>query len=75
MNPSAPRGVGRRLRVGVLFGGQSGEHEISLRSARSVLAHLDVDRYDVSPIGISKDGEWFAGPLALEALERGSTED
>lgn len=74
MNPSVPRGVGRRLRVGVLFGGRSGEHEISLRSARSVLAHLDVDRYDVTPIGISKDGEWYAGPLALEALERGSTE-
>lgn len=63
-------GAGRRLRVGVLFGGRSGEHEISLRSARSVLANMDVDRYEVTSIGISRQGEWFAGPLALEALER-----
>jgi D-alanine-D-alanine ligase len=63
----------RRLRVGVIFGGRSGEHEISLRSARSVLAHLNVDRYEVTPIGITRQGEWFAGPLALETLERGRT--
>jgi D-alanine-D-alanine ligase len=63
-----------RLRVGVIFGGRSGEHEISLRSARAVLAHLDPDRYDATPIAIDKGGEWFAGPLALEMLERGKSE-
>lgn len=70
MNDRGSGGTGRRLRVGVIFGGRSGEHEISLRSARSVLANLGVDRYEVMPIGISRQGEWFAGPLALEALER-----
>lgn len=72
MTESGTAGAGRRLRVGVIFGGRSGEHEISLRSARSVLANLDVDRYEVTPIGISRAGEWYTGPLALEALERGA---
>ncbi|HOU42072.1 MAG TPA: D-alanine--D-alanine ligase A, partial [Promineifilum sp.] len=43
-----------KLRIGVLFGGRSGEHEVSLRSARSVMAALDPDRYEVVPIGITK---------------------
>lgn len=49
---------GARLRVGVLFGGRSGEHEVSVASARSVLAALDRSRYDVLPIGITPRGEW-----------------
>ncbi|MGH7480466.1 MAG: D-alanine--D-alanine ligase A, partial [Candidatus Methylomirabilales bacterium] len=47
-----------RMRVGVLFGGRSGEHEVSLASARSVLAALDPSRYEVLPIGITPQGEW-----------------
>jgi D-alanine-D-alanine ligase len=54
--------ISRRLRVGVLFGGRSGEHEVSLRSARNVMAALDPDRYEVVPIGISKAGIWLSGP-------------
>lgn len=50
----------KKLRIGVLFGGRSGEHEVSLRSARSVMAALDPDRYEVVPIGITKDGRWLA---------------
>ena len=46
----------RKLRVGVLFGGRSGEHEVSLRSARFVLESLDPEKYDVRPIGITKSG-------------------
>ena len=60
-----------KLRIGVLFGGRSGEHEVSLRSARSVMAALDPDRYEVVPIGITKDGRWLAGdPMA--ALSEGA---
>lgn len=65
------RGHQRRLRVGVIFGGRSGEHEVSLASAASVLRALDPKRYDVLPIGIAKDGRWIAGPRALLALQQG----
>jgi D-alanine-D-alanine ligase len=50
----------RKLRVGVLFGGRSGEHEVSLLSAASVLNAIDRLKYDVVPIGISKEGRWLA---------------
>jgi D-alanine-D-alanine ligase len=48
----------KRLRVGVLYGGRSGEHEVSLASAASVFAHLDRTRYEPVPIRIEKDGRW-----------------
>src|SRR5436190_3214445 len=48
----------KRLRVGVLYGGRSGEHEVSLASAASVFAHLDRKRYEPVPIRIEKDGRW-----------------
>lgn len=51
--------AGARLRVGVLFGGRSGEHEVSLSSARSVLKALDRSKYEVLPIGITPEGEWL----------------
>jgi len=50
-----------KLRVGVLFGGQSGEHEVSLASARGVMDAMDTARYEIVPIGISKAGQWLAG--------------
>jgi D-alanine-D-alanine ligase len=49
------------LRVGVLFGGRSGEHEVSLRSAQSVLNALDPQKYLVTQIGITREGEWLIG--------------
>jgi D-alanine-D-alanine ligase len=49
----------KRLRVGVLFGGKSGEHEISLRSAASVLEAIDRKKYEVVPLGINKQGRWL----------------
>lgn len=57
----------RRIRVGVLFGGRSGEHEVSLMSARSILSALRPEKYEVVPIGITKDGQWLVGgdPLAV----------
>jgi D-alanine-D-alanine ligase len=61
--------VTNKIRVGVLFGGQSGEHEVSLVSARAVMEGLDRARYEVVPIGITKAGRWLAGADALPALE------
>jgi D-alanine-D-alanine ligase len=49
---------GRKTRVGVIFGGRSGEHEVSLVSAESVMGALDKKKYDVIPMGITKTGEW-----------------
>ena len=58
----------KRLRVGVLFGGRSGEHEVSLASAASVIRALDPEKYDVVPIGISKEGRWLVGTSAQKML-------
>jgi len=67
-----------KLRVGLLFGGRSVEHEVSLVSANSILAALDPSRYDVTLVAVDADGRWHvgdralpAGPAALEAAVRG----
>ena len=60
----------RRMRVGVVYGGRSGEHEVSLRSAASIIAGLDPARYEVVPIAITKEGRWLSGPDGLRVLER-----
>ncbi|NLH08734.1 MAG: D-alanine--D-alanine ligase [Chloroflexi bacterium] len=60
-----------RIRVGVIFGGRSGEHEISLRSARSIMDAIDKDKYDVLPIGITKEGQWIAGGDPMRTLTSG----
>jgi D-alanine-D-alanine ligase len=52
--------MGKKLRVGVIFGGKSGEHEVSLLSAASILEAIDRDKFDVIPIGITKEGRWLA---------------
>ncbi len=57
-----------KLRVGILFGGKSGEHEVSLRSAESVAAALDKTKYDVVPIGITKEGHWLSAADSLKLL-------
>ncbi|MBV9543462.1 MAG: D-alanine--D-alanine ligase A, partial [Chloroflexi bacterium] len=62
----------RRLRVGVLFGGRSGEHEVSLHSARAVMAALREAGHEVVPIGISKMGQWLVGGDPLHALSAGT---
>jgi D-alanine-D-alanine ligase len=68
----------KKLRVGILFGGRSGEHEVSLLSAASVMQAIDKEKYEVVPIGITKDGRWvtageaeslLAGKLVLEARQ------
>ena len=58
----------RKLRVGVLFGGRSGEHEVSLASAASVIRGLDPQKYEAVPIGITKEGHWLIGAGAQKML-------
>jgi D-alanine-D-alanine ligase len=58
-----------KLRVGVLFGGRSGEHEVSLLSAASILKAIDRKKFDVIPIGITKEGHWLAAGEATNLLE------
>ena len=64
----------KRLRVGILFGGRSGEHEVSLLSAASVLEAIDKSKYEVVPIGITKEGRWVTA-LHAENLLRGKSSE
>src|SRR6266536_1160514 len=59
----------KKLRVGILFGGRSGEHEISLLSAASVFKAIDQDKYEVVPIGITKEGKWLTASDAERLLQ------
>jgi D-alanine-D-alanine ligase len=62
----------KTLRVGIIFGGRSGEHEVSIASAAAIFKHLDPARYDAVPIKIAKDGRWALGgdtPKALSAAD------
>jgi len=62
----------KKIRVGVIFGGRSGEHEVSLRSAESILKAIDRRKYDVVPITISHEGSWQPFTLSPDpSLERG----
>lgn len=65
----------KKIRVGLIFGGRSGEHEVSLASAESVMANLDRDIYEVVPIGITKEGSWLLGtePRTLVAAEQSAS--
>jgi len=60
-----------KIRVGVIFGGRSGEHEVSLISARSVMDAMDKEKYEVVPIGITKEGRWIASGDPMKALAAG----
>ena len=59
----------KKIRVGVVFGGRSTEHEVSLVSAGSVMKALDPSKYDIIPIGIGKTGQWITGHKALKMLQ------
>jgi D-alanine-D-alanine ligase len=65
--------MARKIRVGVIFGGRSGEHEVSLVSARSVMGAMDEQKYEIVPIGITKEGRWIASGDPMKALEAGDT--
>jgi D-alanine-D-alanine ligase len=79
---STPGGSGK-VRVAILFGGQSDEHDVSLRSAQTIMNALDSDKYEVVPIGITREGRWLSGadPMAqltavspMFALEKGTNQ-
>ena len=61
--------VMKKLRVGILFGGRSGEHEVSLLSAASVLNAIDKNKFEVVPIGITKEGRWLTASAAQRMLQ------
>ena len=64
-----------RRRLVLLFGGQSAEHEVSCVSARHVLEAVDRSRFEVFPVGISREGGWFLAGSAVEALDSGDLPD
>jgi len=61
----------KKINVAVIFGGRSGEHEVSLVSADSIIKNLDKKKYKVIPIGITKEGQWIAGSNSLALLKSG----
>lgn len=64
----------KKIRLGLIFGGRSAEHEVSLMSAKSVLQAINKDKYDVTLIGITRAGRWLAGGDPLKALEASAQE-
>ncbi len=59
----------RKRRVAVIFGGRSGEHEVSLASAASVMSALDKEKYEIFPVGITKNGRWLTSGDTMKALK------
>ena len=63
--------MAEKLRVGVIFGGQSGEHEVSLVSAQGIMNAMDEERYEIIPIGITKEGRWLTSGEPMKLLQSG----
>ena len=59
--------MGDKIRVGLIYGGKSGEHEVSLQTALAVMGAFDFDKYEIQPFYITKRGEWLSGGVLLEA--------
>jgi D-alanine-D-alanine ligase len=65
----------KKIRIGILFGGRSGEHEVSLMSSKSVLSVLDPQKYEITEIGITHEGEWWSGKDAWQKFQDNSLQD
>ena len=63
--------MAEKLRVGVIFGGQSGEHEVSLISAQGIMKAMDKEKYEIIPIGITKQGRWLTSGEPMKLLQSG----
>lgn len=63
-----------KIRVGIVFGGRSGEHEVSVRSAAAVIAEIDRDKYQVIPVAVTKEGRWLGPRASLGLLPERSRE-
>ena len=61
----------KKLRVAIVFGGRSAEHEVSLQSARNVIESLDKNKYEPVLIGIDKEGRWFLNENSIQLLHAG----
>lgn len=66
--------MSKKIKLGIILGGRSGEHEVSLMSSRSVLSVLNPEKYDVVQIGIDHDGNWWSGKDVISAFEKHITE-
>jgi D-alanine-D-alanine ligase len=66
--------MAKKIKVGVVFGGRSGEHEVSLVSAKGIMNAMDREKYEIVPIGITKEGRWIASGDPMKALEAGTPE-
>jgi len=64
--------MAKKLRIGVIFGGRSGEHEVSVRSARAVIEAMDASKYEAVPIAITKSGNWLAPAASAKLLPTGT---
>jgi D-alanine-D-alanine ligase len=67
--------MAKKIKVGVIFGGRSGEHEVSLVSAKGIMNAMDREKYEIVPIGITKEGRWIASGDPMKALEAGTPEE
>ena len=65
----------KKIHIGILFGGRSGEHEVSLMSSQSVLSVLDPQKYEITEIGITHDGEWWSGKDTWQKFQENSFEN
>ncbi|GLV58622.1 D-alanine--D-alanine ligase A [Dictyobacter sp. S3.2.2.5] len=65
----------KKIRVGIVFGGRSGEHEVSLASAQAVMNNLDPEKYEVVPLGITKSGQWLLGTEPAKLIASGQSVD
>lgn len=65
--------MANKVRIAILFGGRSGEHEVSLMSARSVLSVLDPARYEIHQVGITEEGTWLTGENVCDRMEKSDT--
>ena len=64
----------KKIRVGIIFGGKSGEHEVSYCSAVSIIEAIDKEKYEIVPIGITKKGKWISPEESTLALNSGKIE-
>ena len=64
----------KKIKIGILFGGRSGEHEVSIMSSKSVLSVLDPQKYEITEIGITHDGEWWSGENTWQKFQQNSRE-
>ncbi len=70
---STKKNTPSKLQIAVIFGGRSSEHEVSLASARSVLAMLDLQKYEIIQVGVTREGTWLTGADACALFEKGET--